>query len=337
MKHLFLIHSHITYYLAKSVEDSLNLDQNDIVYIFARNYSNVNSGEIKSVPLGHIPYQQNVHFKNFISFWKHTSAIDKLINNLVEGENFNAYLPHFSDPIMQMIGTHSHCVQVNFIEEGTLQYSKKTYLKQPYKNLNNFIEYNLDRFLTYVKLFGKGRFFRVNNFYDFTFLNKEIGHFYCLSESCFIPFLKKRVIIPLFKEEIDIQFQAINNLMVFEAMIENDVVNEKNFFDILNTILDSISSSVLHLKFHPAQTIESRTLIENLFKKRDISYLVVPDYVPVEQILASDRKIRVIGFASSILLYAKILKHEVISFDQELQALDSKYQVYRRYNDFDLF
>ncbi len=71
------------------------------------------------------------------------------------------------------------------------------------------------------------------------------------------------------------------------------------------------------------------------FEARKVKFIELNQAVVIEDLLVNKRNLTFIGFSSSILLYAKIFKHNVKSYE-ELLLNDKKYVGFRKLYDFEL-
>ena len=116
MKHIFTIHSPITFFSACAVIFQEKLPHEDVIII--------NDGYNVPFKIGTIvdSYQQQEKgiwrkIKNF----NLVKAYDQYIKELTHGQQFIAYID-LMHAYQRLLITHPNCVKFNFIEEGTASY-----------------------------------------------------------------------------------------------------------------------------------------------------------------------------------------------------------------------
>ncbi|WP_035663771.1 polysialyltransferase family glycosyltransferase, partial [Flavobacterium sp. ACAM 123] len=137
MKHIFTIHSPITFLMAIAVIKTNNLKDDEIL-ILTSGYD----------PIINLPYVKksfdsiNRSLIEKIRYWNTPKESDKYINSFLEkNENFVAYidLMHMHQRILI---TNKNCLNFSFIEEGTASYL----LPNTVENVGYLFKNNKDRF-----------------------------------------------------------------------------------------------------------------------------------------------------------------------------------------------
>jgi len=85
-----------------------------------------------------------------------------------------------------------------------------------------------------------------------------------------------------------------------------------------------------YFKFHPFQSAENREYITSLFTKRGLQFKELPMEFPFEVYLSSYKHMTVLGFKSSLLVFAKQLGHNTVSLENELLANSARYSHWRQ-------
>lgn len=337
MKHVFFVHGHITYYMAKSVQQYKKIADEDCLLLLARKYKN-EFITLKTDDFVQQYYEEKkINSFNFFHFWKYIKITDNKINELLNGEEYVLYLPHFNNPIMQILATNKKCVEVNIMEEGSPCYSDGFLINPTLKGLKQNLNFYLSVIINKTGLYGKGRFVRLKASYDTRLIQKKLTHFYTISNAGYLPFKNKRIVIPFYKEANLTFIPKYSDILILEGGVEQKMIDRKKFYSALEHILqDNPGIKQVSLKFHPAQNKESIDFVYNLLQKHNIEYEVIPGGISMEQMLLKSQKLNVYGFASSLLLYALMMGHNVISYDAYLKKTDTLYRNFRLLNDFDL-
>ena len=91
------------------------------------------------------------------------------------------------------------------------------------------------------------------------------------------------------------------------------------------------------MKFHPAQTDEERKTILRYFSEMGYMAEIMSDEIPMEFIIIQFRKMKYIGFTSSLLYYAHDYGHEVISYETKLLSSSKLFSEYVRESGFQTY
>lgn len=118
MKHIFTIHSPITFLIAHGVIKELGLDENDVILLSRSDY-NPPLELHHRVPAFCDKYDR--WYKKILHFNVPNNS-DDYINKITNGDKFIAYIDLMAVP-QRILITHSNCHAFNFIEEGTASYS----------------------------------------------------------------------------------------------------------------------------------------------------------------------------------------------------------------------
>lgn len=338
MKHVFLVHGHITYYLSRSIIQYLSIPEEDVLLLLARGYNN-EFNNLNSYSLGDIIFiGERINSINFFKFYPYITQLDADIEKLLGASTkFKVYLPHIGHPVMQILATNPNCVEVNYMEEGSNCYAKN-FLNNPVRTSVKFrINQFLGSALSAVKLYGKGRYFKVKLGYDTSKVQDKFNSFYTISEIGFSTIEAKKTVIPFYAETKLTYKPKYKNLLILEAGVEQKWISRAPFFEALDFIFgDNKDVKELSVKFHPAQTEENVKEILALLNKHQITYDIIPNTIGMEQVFYNNKDLFVIGFASSLLLYAVMFGHDIKSYEQHLKDIDPVYKDFRIYNDFNV-
>jgi len=337
MKHVFLVHGHITYYLAKSIQEYKKIPDEDCLLLPCRGYKNEFITMPSSSFAEKIFNDKRINAFNFFNFWKYIDITDNEINTLLNNQQYALYIPHVFIITMQILATNKNCVEVNFIEEGSPCYSDNFFLKPSFKGLKTNVNYYFSRLFSKLGIYGKGRFVRSKSGYSTNLIEDKFKNYYTISEAGFLHALDKRVVVPLYKEKNMAYSPKYTNLFILDGGVELNFIGRENFNNGIDHILtENPGTKQLSVKFHPAQKEDSRKQILDILNKHNIEFEIIPGGVSMEQLLVTSPPLVIYGFSSSILLYALMIGHKIVSYDRYLQDVDAKYRNYRFFNDFSL-
>ena len=116
MKHIFTIHSPITFFCAENIVDYEELKSQNVIYLCSGYYPKEAKGRV--VPS--VSDMAKTTWQKILSF-NLAKASDAYIDDLYEGDKFKAYidLAHY---YQKLLITHIDCVAFNLMEEGTASY-----------------------------------------------------------------------------------------------------------------------------------------------------------------------------------------------------------------------
>lgn len=329
VKHLFVISSHITFLISKSIQKYLAIPEEDALFIKIRNYEHSELQLNKVINFTDI----DIHLNNtdFIQFYKKSSLVKKIdlrIQQNIGSSPFIVYVPHVATPIMQSLITHQECQKVAVIEEGTLSYCNNNFKVPSY-----FKPREILRYIVNFNIHGR-RFYKIKP-YDFSVF-KQTPQFFALTPIAFENSPFKVTVVPLAK--LPEEKYTINNkdsLLVLDAGVEHGQLKFETLKTAITLMFNDINCSHLHIKYHPAQNHETINVVENECKNKGIEYSVIPREHSIEQLMSNNKLHQVIGFSTSLLMYGIILKQKVKSYEYLLLE-DSVYQQHRNSLDFDL-
>lgn len=330
MKHVFLVHSSTTLIVTKGVIEKENIDKKDVLLLLTRgfltdlDYKKINGNDL---------FQQleNIDYKNFYKGWNCINRIDDFINDFIE-DTFVIYLPHIAHPFFQILSTNNNCVCVNILEEGVNCLSKNLY-----DNRGSFKFQIINFFFNNLGIYGKGRYFRVRSNIDFPLIcKKRPPVFYSITPNGFLEVKNYE------KKVVRYNFSDLNNetdfiednstVFVFEAIVEQGNLSRETFFDSIQYVIDTIEVNKIYVKFHPAQNKENiEEICKILISKTDI--IILEGTVILEFEFLRCKNLFVYGFTTSLLHYAKLFGHQIISYSS-LWEKDKMFINYRLFNDF---
>lgn len=323
-KHVFFVFSHITFYIAKSIQSYLGLEEEQVLYLTGRNYQNYYH------QLNTISFDQEykklykLNEKNFFKGWPVISRIDEKIDFYIS-EEYCLYIPHLRNPLFQIIASNRKCREIHFIEEGSLAYLKQPYI-EPKEKIIKYLRRLIVFIFNHFKLYGLGRYYKISHF-EIDFFKKSSVHlFFTISDYGFKYIRHHKVIkLPFYKDE-EILLSHINlsyPILIFDAW------RNLNDYSILELAFKTLNSKLLlnrfNIKFHPEQNKEQRKRLIILLNQNNIDFNIIPDEIPLEQIFIKTSNHTIIGFMSSLLNYADMMGHKVISLGK-FYKLDAAYR-----------
>ncbi len=330
MTHVFLIHSSTTLIVAKGVIEKENIDRKDVLFLLTRGFTtNLNYRKISCDNL--FQKLENIEYSNFYKGWSYINKIDDFVEDYIS-DSFIVYLPHIAHPFFQILSTNNKCLSVNILEEGVNCLSEKLY-----DNKGSFKFQIINFFFNKLKLYGKGRYFRVRSNIDFPLIHKKhLPIFYSITPNGFLH-VQDYVKINVPHNFIDLKnekgFVEENSLIfVFEAILEQGNLSNETFFNSIQQASQGITRNKIYVKFHPAQKKENTDKICDILSSKS-EIIVLDSSVILEFEFLRCKKLLVLGFTTSLLHYAKLFGHQIISYSS-LWENDKLFSDFRLFNDF---
>jgi len=337
MKHVFTIHSPITFLAAHAVIENLELPIDDVI-IFSNGYK---------VPLNTysiFPFLANRNttyskkLKNLIT----PKAEDNYISLHTNEEAFIAYIDLMSF-FQKVLISHENCKSFNFIEEGNSSYLIRNDLDTLTWDKRNE-KFRVYGFKSYIKnIFSStkwafrgytNRFLALPYSYDSYQFIDEINYFTFSKNGFPLVASQKRKVLQIQKSNALLEMSK--SLFYRDIVIWVDGSNSK-FTDLPETIYNKAIDKAIH-KLKNSLTskkivIKLRPGIENLStnylyaKLNSCGYHleVMRNDIVLEAVLINSKNCIVVGNLSSALFYASIFGHEAYSiyglYDQKVKTI----------------
>jgi hypothetical protein len=337
MKHIFYLHSYITYIVALGTIKVEKIPKEDVLFIFGRKFKPVICPyqELTSPAEYDILLElsgQGEEF-GFVKNYSKIKSFDKWLSSLALQNDFQVYLPNRMNYYMQLMASHPKCKGYHIIEEGLLLYSRQFediikirkifYSKSPKQYLKKLAHF-----------FRHGN--RSSSFRDFKydFECKVYGISPVLNS---ILHDQNTIIVPILPEYIPLDEKYhLNNVSLFfmDALVEQFFADKDKVIEVYTYLLDNVlnKNEKLYIKFHPAQSDEMIEILLSELEKRNIDHEVIPPHISAEMILMKSKNLKVYGFFSSLLYYALIFDADVYSLSDRLKVKDKLYEDFLRTN-----
>jgi len=328
MKHIFYVHSHTTYLTAVGTITLLNLNAGDVIFITARKYQiPADAYAPAKVMDWTVLFEQAMSSK--FRFWKLNQLLLTADADIAAqiGQKYIAYVPHSGVFTVQVLITNKNCEGFHFIEEGSNCYSRNLQIK--HFNARNFTKE------FYSAIFYKSRYWETD--FAFSKISKRNikTETFGISKNSFsyLPVKHNVVTWPQLAYNVDLTFT--NPFFIFEGAVEMDYLGYDTYLSAINEAVKAKGKPVNYVKFHPAQTAENKQAILNVFEQHGFKYVELPGNIPFEALITSNKGLDIVGFGSSLLIYAKLTNHHVSCFENLLMA-DPKYKNYKSRFDYDI-
>jgi hypothetical protein len=303
MKHVFWVHSYITYFIAKKIIEQNKLDKNEVIFLKDRDF------EIYDPYIEFL--QPDLRYKfsvgNLLRNWRLIRRYDQWIERITDRDQYILYYPHTGLRHLDYLLTHKNCRGYCLVEEGTAAYSNNL---RPLKyRKKNFSVMGIKYLVMY-----KGRVRHSRDFY-----NDDYLHAYGLSELAFAGFPRRVIFDSRFKTSHGNSPAIGKNALLFllSCLVETNQMDTGKYMDAVMDSLEkffdryekesSAPPRVLYIKPHPQTDVDSpyfSELMERIKALYSSRVEIRPwTFGPVETFL-DNGGLTLLSIDSSVVLYA---------------------------------
>ena len=330
MKNLFIINSHTTCLSALGTIKHLNLNANSVVFVFVRNYRN----SVINIPYHILDF--SVEYDDCMrkpyelkKYKKMIGCIDGKVNHLCKGDEFLMYAPlPGGHRLFQIIFSNKKCIGMNYLQEGALAFDRllvSSSLPFRYRLYDLLMKALYDH-----RIWASYYSWRMP---DFLVNKKKKPECYAISCDIFsrLPYVNNIIKWPVFNiTNSEFRIEPQYPCFIFESSIEMNVIEREIYMKYSRQLIEEKAESLNYIKFHPAQSEENKNEIRSYFKAQGLGYKELSMEVPFEMYISTYTNMKVCGFNSSLLIFAKQLGHRTYSLESELLKGSEKYNQWRK-------
>lgn len=312
MKHIFFAHSHTLTLSSLGTIEYLKLNHKDCIFLCTRNYIMPEGiTDCKVIDANDVYNEFNKGLSGtLLQNYRDIKRFDKFLYEWTEGDDFFFYPPHLGGFFI-LFSSNKKCKKVSFVQEGA-----HTISGMFINNLNLFQK--IRRWLSSLKHYGTFRKYACNGWYTDGCLpfQKKIN-VYATSESFFKYMPQEKIVYhqiswPICNKKLHIKYPDAP-IFIFDGFVKNGVVDKDTYMSACKRIIKENYKELNYLKFHPAQVQEERNLIMSFFTNLGVKIEIFPETDPFEFYITNCKNMTIIGFSSSLLIYAKDAGHKVIA------------------------
>lgn len=317
MKHIFLVHSHTLFLTALGVIEHENINKNDVLFIFSRNYHNILPFDYESYDMS-----EGVEDTFYIMlswsrrhFWYNHNQRDKcvkLFDDFIEAhasEGFLLYVCQLQAFANQILATNPKCKECFFIQEGG-----RVMTPDLTGNIKWFCKlYN------YIFLHNEKRIWKMTNWFPnaHTPYNKPITA-YAFDKSYFGNAPQKTIMVKWPKLRLNIGINPHYPIFLTEGAVELGQIDAPLYEKSLKKLIEEFSGEHNYIKFHPKNSEQAKSKYISYFTELGKTVEELPMDVPFELILTNFESLQLYGFGTSLLFYGQALGHKVVSKEEYL-------------------
>lgn len=321
MKHVFYIHSYITYIVSLSAVKELKLPECDVVLVYGRGFAQVPPPSYETIirldselmALAQVPtYGERL----LIIRWRTTiHRVDGLIRQAVSGEEFIAYLPFTRNFLMQLIVTHQLCAGLNFIEEGLLTYTNS--FNKPFNSyFSTTIPGRISRWVKFLNHGNRSLVYRPRGF--------SSVRLFLLSNEIKMSDVEARVLHELVFPPIADEYRLRDEfILVVDNSPGEQLVTLHTYETVIRQYADFCrmqGAKTLWIRFHPSYNTQLD--ITNMCETLGLHVRHIPNHVCVESVLFHSVGLTVTALHSSLLFYAALWGHRSYTMLEQVYSIE---------------
>lgn len=310
MKHLFYIHSPITLLSALSVIEEEKpkswafLCSFDFTPNLSYTQANVELYRLKKYQLSETSSSGSWRFfQNLVEI----IHLRRFIRQITK-DKFVLCLPHTKNFLMQCLIHLPKCDHFNIIDEGLLTYNHPNAFIKPFLKPIT-LQSKIKKYLTLPKHLNQSvsygsqsaKHSHVYLFYESPFQDKNLGY--------------KKIDFPSFPA-MHLNYSN-SSVFILDNAVEANLLSQEEYEDWLEGEITKRNLKSISVKFHPRQI--NKKAILNVFSKHKVNVQIIHDEVYLELVFRASINMKVYGLWSSLLFYAKMEGHEVVSGINRLQ------------------
>lgn len=328
--HIFNLHSHIMYLVAKAVIRERNLDPRRCAFVLTRDYKTPENDD--GIPRYSFPFPNwdlsFYHGKDHERIRTNIRNIDRFVDSVTGGREFHYYVQHTRSYYVNIIASHGKCIDYSFIEEGLAAYLDEQALatlrlgKIPPKSDYDAALSNQSRLQTF-----DARFFNLTH--------PKFAHAFCVASDAFpgAPKGKKVCLSDVFREIPLGESQKGDAILIWDNARWNQfrkALSLSKYEKMLTWFVSNVLATggyrrVLYKLRHDAAP--SDTMVYNrVFKNHpEVKFLRIGEAHAVENIIKT-LDVPVFVMASSCGKYALQMDRDVYSLAKLYAHFDSGYK-----------
>lgn len=303
--------------------DFLHLQTDDVVLVMVRNYRNIFiDTKYKQTDMSWA-YSINRR-KDFFALGKSIRKLDKQLQDLVEGNQFEMYGSSAGGTfVYQVIFSHPQCVGMNYLQEGA------------YVDKGLFEDYTLSFpqkiFDCILKIFYKHRVWASARTWRMPYFlenKRRVPVTYASTKEFFSVTKYENYVVKWPSFDIPEKYKINSNYpcFVFEASVEWNTIEKSVYMKYSSQLIKDKAETYNYVKFHPYQNKENIKEILSFFECINAKAIELPMDFPFEIYLSSYKGMKVYGFNSSLLVFARQLGHTTYSLEEKLLKSSKKYR-----------
>lgn len=321
MKYVFVINSHTTFLTSLGTIDYLKLPQKDVLFLYVRHYKN--SFIDVAYHVEDISDLYDLCEYLFVSYNTREEIIDRIdqfINSKII-DQYELFVPHLGNGLFQILYTHPLSKKVSYIQEGGVPF--KTAYKTKLSLVEKFVYRSYNKFFLRTNRVWKPFRWYVKGYVEF----KDKLNSYAISDTFFKYLPSDNHIVRWPQIPVSVEINPRSTIFIFDGFVHHGFVEYDVYMRLCAKLIKENADMMNYIRFHPAQDSTERQDIQSCFDELGLKYEIMNEEIPFEMIISGTSNLKIVGFGSSLLFFAKEIGHHVICKDQWLFSS----RLYRRY------
>ena len=323
MKHIFTVHSSLTFLVAYATIKHLNLDKEDVLFISSK-YT-VLLDDYKVIPS--FTEARNSTLVQKLRYFNVPKSFDNYLASHIQGEVFTVYVDLMSY-FQKILVTHKQCQVFHFIEEGNSAYQANDDLEDItwHERQHSWRSSGILDFKSIVRIFRGYNLRLLSLPYIYTAYGyMEDTKFFSFSNNAFYNINPdKRVLVKPPVGDVNIKKLAGGHFLN-EATIWLDGSNgrytgleESFYYDAINKAIPllkekGVIKDKVYVKLRPGIKDISTNKLVAILRENNITIDVMPNDLILEAFFMQSNNCNVIGVLTAALEYAHVFGHKAYS------------------------
>lgn len=323
MKHIFTVHSSLTFLVAYATIKHLNLDKEDVLIISSK-YT-VTLDDYKVIPS--FTEARNSTIVQKLRYFNVPISFDNYLKPYIQGETFTAYVDLMSY-FQKILVTHKQCQEFHFIEEGNSAYQSNDDLEDItwHERQHSWRSSRILDFKSIVRIFRGFNLRLLSLPYIYSaYAYMEDTKFFSFSNNAFYNVNPdKRVLVKPPLGDANIKKLAGGHFLN-EATIWLDGSNgrytgleETYYYDAIKKAIPllkerGVIKDKVYVKLRPGIKNISNNKLVSILRENDIEVEVMQNDMIIEAFFMQSKNCNVIGVLTSALEYAHVFGHKAYS------------------------
>ncbi len=341
MKHIFTIHSHITFLAALGTIAKEEINASKVILICTQGYKPSLNEKFKGdVILSLDDTWATLNLWQKLKWFNYSNFANSYIKEHTKNDDFIAYIDIMS-VFNRYLVMYPNCKQFHVIEEGIVNYSDYDDFELFTADLRDFkwqwtgLHSYKEMLNSTIRLF-RGRSLRIlalpihpNVYLSFKGVNA-----YCFSDYAFKNVKKdKKVLLdwnstfPYVKEE-SYDFEPKSWFWIGDALSSFYGISMEHFRDGILHLMEEVNPNKekrkLYLKFRGPESDEERKITIDVLTKYNFTIEFIDSATIMELVFLKGKEYSVCGISSSLLIYANLMGHATYSM---LKNIPDEYNV----------
>ncbi|MFN3754473.1 hypothetical protein [Flavobacterium sp.] len=333
MKHLFTIHSHITFLAAMGTIVYENIATEEVILITGSGYKPKLSAAFKGkVVKAHDSLEASYSLLDKIKNWNYTQSVHRYINQLIGTDDFRAYVDTMT-VFNRYLVMHPKCQQFHIIEEGIVNYADYDDFRLWTADLRQF-QWQWKGFGDSKQMLNacirllRGRSLRLlampihPNLYT---LHKGVNA-YCFSDFAFqyTPKSQKQILnwnaLTTYVNLEPSDYKDGSWFWIGDALCKSYGISMAHYESAMAQWVEKINPNkearVIYVKFRGSESKEEKDLTLQYLSQYHFTIVMIPAHEIMELVFLQYKHLTVCGIASSLLIYAHLIGHATYSIYQ---------------------